>query len=284
MRSEPASTMTDNSPELQRRRSERIAVALAVQVSGIDAEGRPFFEETQTNVVSRHGGAILIRRELEPGQDVTLRNGLGMVADARVVGKVSPAGDVYGVALLDPTMDFWGVDFGPAGEENVFKAVLECSGCLNRQTVDLDEIEREVLAGGDCLALHCTQCHRTTIWRHARYETAPTAKPQEHPQADADAAVEKEPPEADKRRYPRLKVSLKACIRRGAEQDTVTVLDASRGGIRFRSAKQYAVGSVVEIAVPYTAGSGSNIFVEGTIAWRSAPDLWIEYGVKYRRN
>jgi hypothetical protein len=60
-------------------------------------------------------------------------------------------------------------------------------------------------------------------------------------------------------------VNFKACIRTFAfGDDIVTCEDISRGGLRFKSHKQYSVKTDVEVAAPYSPGS-LNIFVRGRI-------------------
>src|SRR6516225_4723952 len=59
----------------------------------------------------------------------------------------------------------------------------------------------------------------------------------------------------------RVKARVLACIRRrGFQEEVVVCEDLSKGGISFRSRNQYAEGSRLEVAVPYTPGAGA-IFV-----------------------
>jgi hypothetical protein len=58
----------------------------------------------------------------------------------------------------------------------------------------------------------------------------------------------------------------------------------SKGGICFRSRKQYFVRTAIEVAVPYSPG-GNAIFVPAEIAWvvEIAKDKLYKCGVAYRR-
>jgi hypothetical protein len=71
----------------------------------------------------------------------------------------------------------------------------------------------------------------------------------------------------NRRKHGRTRVNFKACIRRtDAPDDVVSCEDMSRGGIRFKSKKQYFEKAMIEVAVPYSPGS-SAIFVAAQIAW-----------------
>jgi hypothetical protein len=101
------------------------------------------------------------------------------------------------------------------------------------------------------------------------------------PVAPARTAVEvieqPEPPAApprpeaapeNRRKHRRTKVTFTACVKRAGndEKDTVSCEDMSRGGLRFKSKKQYYEQTVIEVAVPYSPGSQS-IFVPGKIVY-----------------
>jgi hypothetical protein len=88
----------------------------------------------------------------------------------------------------------------------------------------------------------------------------------------------------NRRKHPRTKVSYKACIRRsGLNEDVVTCEDMSKGGLSFKSRKQYYQGTEIEIAVPYSPG-GNAIFVPARIAWvvEIVKDKQYKCGVAYR--
>jgi hypothetical protein len=48
--------------------------------------------------------------------------------------------------------------------------------------------------------------------------------------------------------------------------DVVSCEDMSRGGLRFKSTKQYFATTMIEVAVPYAPG-GQSIFVPGQIMY-----------------
>jgi len=98
---------------------------------------------------------------------------------------------------------------------------------------------------------------------------------------DRKAAV----PLDNRRKHPRTRVSYKASIRRsGFTDDIVTCEDMSKGGLCFRSRKQYFQGTDIEVAVPYSPGANA-IYVPAQIAWvvEITKDKLYKCGVSYRR-
>jgi PilZ domain len=89
----------------------------------------------------------------------------------------------------------------------------------------------------------------------------------------------------NQRKHPRTKVTYKACIRRpGMPDDVVTCEDMSKGGLSFKSRRQYYERAAIEVAVPYSPG-GNAIFVLAEIAWvvEITKDKQYKCGVAYRR-
>jgi hypothetical protein len=67
-----------------------------------------------------------------------------------------------------------------------------------------------------------------------------------------------------------VKARVLACIRRRGFQEEIAVCeDLSKGGLSFRSRNQYVEGSRVEVAVPFTPGTGA-IFVPIRIVFSQA--------------
>jgi hypothetical protein len=94
----------------------------------------------------------------------------------------------------------------------------------------------------------------------------------------------KEPePQRHARRQARFDVPFTACIRsRKFGDEVVPTRNISRGGINFKSVRQYETGDHVEVAVPYAHNSG-NIFVPARVAYHQ-PGLehrLHQYGVAY---
>ena len=312
-------------PPDSRRRSSRIPKQLAIFLIGSDIEGRVFSEETKTVVLSRHGAGITSQYKLSAEQEIIIRAvESGKEAEARVVGQIGAQGDtyIYGVAFLDSTLNFWGLDFGELteAEKQASRALLECSSCQLRETVDHSDLEADVFAINRSAVRYCKRCGSSTVWKQATEEPTPSPAPVpvparstileqsvdeiDPPDAKSIAAApsttrltpkawtppEQEPPQVsaaksappatseatpgasqgtghpeDRRKHARARVKFKACIRRaGMPDDVVSCEDMSRGGMRFKSKKQYFEKTMIEVAVPYSPG-GQSIFVPAQI-------------------
>lgn len=90
----------------------------------------------------------------------------------------------------------------------------------------------------------------------------------------------------NRRKHARMRVNFKACIRRAnAQDDVVACEDMSRGGLRFKSRQKYFEKTLIEVAVPYTAGDQA-IFVPAQIVYvQELPEQHLyRCGVMYLRS
>jgi hypothetical protein len=90
-------------------------------------------------------------------------------------------------------------------------------------------------------------------------------------------------PPANRRKHPRVKVNYSACIRHPERgEDIVACEDMSKGGLRFKSPKNYYAQSLIEVAVPYQKGQPA-IFVPAKIVYvEELPEQHLfRYGVQY---
>jgi hypothetical protein len=168
------------------RRSGRIRKEVGILLLGTDNSGRVFSEETVTVVLSLHGAGILSRYKLAADEILTLRllgaNQQAEVrlvdtsqeAEVRLVGQMGEEarGYTYGVAFVDPDLDFWRIDFPPPTRYDDAKLTLECCLCRSRQVVEQSEIEADVYAIAQSILLHCQSCGIATAWRKASSEPA----------------------------------------------------------------------------------------------------------------
>ena len=212
-------------------------------------------------LVSRSGGVLRIQQKLVPGQEITLKRTTEgdqtKTARARVVAEIDhePEGFLYAFHLLESRTDFWDIDF-PAlhkAEEALARLLMECSFCQRREVVYLNELELKSFEIRRCIARVCKHCDTPSIWVEAQSEI----------KAEEDLAGRSDVEErvVPRRNRTRVRARVLACIRRRGFQEEVAVCeDLSKGGISFRSRNQYPEGSRVEVAVPYTPGSGA-IFV-----------------------
>ncbi len=99
------------------RRSTRLAIAIPLVISGVDAEGNSFCESVHTLIVNKHGGKIATTHHLAMGTEVLIENhAVGVVAKAGVVwlDATHDPGDVHHVGLqLHEAQNVWGIAFPP---------------------------------------------------------------------------------------------------------------------------------------------------------------------------
>ena len=252
------------------RQSDRVSFRMPVEASWVSPAGQTISQTAETMLVSRNGGVLRMTEKLTIGQEIHLRRSLEgdqwKNGRARVVAEIDqdpPNVYLYAIHLLDPRSDFWDIDF-PAphkGEEALARLLMECSFCQRREVVYLNEIQLKSFEVRKCVARHCNICDSPSIW----IETVSQLR-------DPDPAA---PSSADDRVIPRrnrmrIKARVLACIRRRGFQEEIAVCeDLSKGGISFRSRNQYAEGSRVEVAVPFTPGTGA-IFVPIRIVFSQA--------------
>ena len=281
----------------EKRQSERISLSLPIEVWGTDLSGRDFKQKAVTKQLARYGGTMILGIALGPEQVVAIQllSGRAQEANVKIVGQVGlqTLGHVYGFAFQDETKQtFWGIHFPPLGENEDFltKVVVECGGCSRREIAPLNEVEFDVFEANDRITRHCGDCRQSTTWKQATFEgtdsrPARPALPSELPSQNTPPTVGKATapasPAADLRRARRVKVSLKGCILLGGDEQIVSVLDLSRGGIRFHAQRKYDMDQWVQVAVPYTMAS-ANIFRPGRILWRKERgDKAFLYGLKF---
>ena len=243
------------------RQSDRISVRIALEASWTDSTGIVQREVIETLLVSRNGGVIRLSEKFFPGQEISLRRPLEgdriKTARARIVAEIDRESDgfLYAVHLIEPRSDFWDIEF-PAphkAEESLARLLMECSFCQRREVVYLNELELRSFETRKCVARICKACDAPSIWVEVQSETAATSAPTIRAMDDERVLP--------RRNRTRVKARVLACIRqRGFQEEVAVCEDLSKGGIAFRSRNQYAQGSRVEVAVPFTPGAGA-IFV-----------------------
>ncbi len=275
--------------QAEKRRSDRLTIAMSLQVTGMDQSGQRFMEQVRTLSVSRDGATIVVRRELTPGQQVIIRRPENdKTANARVVGQIGgqPHGYVYGLALPNPGTNLWDILFPPLADADkaVLRLLLECTGCRAHEIVYLNELETEVFEASSSLSRACQSCSDWTVWKQA-----PSEVPAEHLETQSNALPESHPASKSRAKKGRKEVRVhfneKACIRHpGFGEEVVHVENVSRGGLCFHSSKAYLEGSRIEVAVPYSPGAPC-IFVPARIVRaRELPGKGLKkYGVTYAR-
>ncbi len=101
---------------VDRRRSTRVPHKVRISLSGADADGFNFAEETETVTVGKEGAAARTSYNLSLGQEVSVRTkDTNRVAQFQVVwlGKAGTSEEgLVGLEWLEARR-FWGVDFPP---------------------------------------------------------------------------------------------------------------------------------------------------------------------------
>jgi hypothetical protein len=153
-----------------RRRSSRIPKEVGILLRGTDMEKKAFSEHTKTVVINRNGAGIVSRYRLAPESKINLRRlATHTHTEVRVVGLVESQSGVYiyGVAFLDPDINFWGMDFPPdtESEQKASHKLFECSRCKTYERINLDEMQSDIYAVHHALARSCKRCGSPTVWK-----------------------------------------------------------------------------------------------------------------------
>src|SRR5215471_944392 len=252
------------------RQSDRVTLRMPVETSWATAAGATFKQAAETLLVSRNGGVLRLGEKIEAGQELHLRRHIDgdhwKSTRARIVAEIDQdsSGFIYAIHLLDPRSDFWDIDF-PAphkAEEALARLLMECSFCQRREVVYLNELQLRSFEIRKCVARHCRHCDSPSIWIESLSEVASFDGNGARPGTDERVVP--------RRNRTRVKARVLACIRRrGFAEEVVVCEDLSKGGISFRSRNQYPEGSRVEVAVPFTPGTGA-IFVPIRIVFSQA--------------
>lgn len=259
-------------PQAPRRRSERILQRIPVEVSGAIASGLRFVEQTDTILISAFGGSISLSQELLPDQFVRIRNlASGIEEDFRVVGSINVVfGNrrEYGVELLNPTSQFWGIKFVAPPEKEQPAALMQCSECKKVSLVSLSASHLEIFLQMGAIALHCESCDMTTRWRPA--ESRADAS-----EGHVPTTVTSSP--AERRRFPRYRLTMRVSVRRpSGEAEREHMVDISKSGLCFLSKRTHEIGDVLRFSLPSASSEGRT----GKIVWKRSADLGQLYGVQ----
>jgi hypothetical protein len=263
------------SPSL--RRSDRVSLTLLLEASGTDSHGREFKEPARTLLINRTGAVIALDRSLAPEQKIHVRRQAPSEAhrqtDARVVGQFGRQKDgyLYGIEILDPAMDLWGIEFPAIAEsaEAVARMLLECTYCRSREVVYLNELELHGFETNRGIARHCRTCGVPSIWTQAPHEDGKKLSARAARGRRTGESQEIAVPGGDQqeRRRIRLKTRLTACIRQSGGDDELAVCeDISPIGMCFRSKRRYDADALIEVAVPYAPDS-ANIFLSARVVY-----------------
>ena len=275
------------------RRSDRVSLTLLLEASGEDAHGKSFTDPTRTLLINQTGAVIVLERELKTGQRVRLKRKSPLEshreADVRVVGQFGreKEGFLYGVEILDPQKDLWGIEFPPIAnsEEAVARMLLECSYCRGREVVYLNELDLRGFESNRGIARHCKVCGVPSIWTQAPHEDEKKLTSRAARARRDQRDVLPDGGEQRERQRLRMKTRLTACIRQaGADDELAVCEDISPIGMCFRSKRRFDADASIDVAVPYAPDS-ANIFLPARIVYsEEMPKAGLfRHGTEYRR-
>jgi hypothetical protein len=277
------------------RRSDRVSLILLLEASGTDINGQEFAAPARTMQINRTGAVILLDRDLRPDQHIDIKRKAASEAHrhskVRVVGQFGhqKEGYVYGIEILQPESDVWGIEFPPIAEseEAVARMLLECTYCRGREVVYLNELELRGFETTRGIARHCKTCGVPSIWTQAPHEDEKKLASRAARGRRGQAAPGEIPAGGEQRERQRLrmKTRLTACIRQANEDDELAVCeDISPVGMCFRSKRRYNAETAISVAVPYSP-EAANIFLSARVIYcEEMPKAGLfRHGVEYRR-
>ena len=99
-----------------RRGTQRVAMQIEVRVSGYNAEGARFTEDTRTVLISGFGCLVTLQTPVNRGKRLTLTNLQTKKTVECLVAYHEASGDVWqvGLAFIALNQPFWPVEFPPA--------------------------------------------------------------------------------------------------------------------------------------------------------------------------
>ena len=268
---------TSQSERRPERRSDRISLGLRIRVSGRSGLNQEFATTTRTVLVSRHGAKIILEHDQVPSGELSIGClNTNKEAEARLVGFMGEEaeGPSYGIEFLDKEINLWNIAFPPLEESGkaVARTLLRCQRCGTTELAYLNETEAIIFQFRDYVPRPCATCQDLCLWDQMVWQ-------REWPLRMHQAAE----PQPHAHRQTRFDVPFMACIRsQKFGEEVVPTRNISRGGVNFKSVRQYESGDQVEIAVPYAANSG-NIFVPARVAYHQPgrAQRLHQYGVAY---
>ncbi len=289
--------MTDpnGNPPPATRRSDRVSLTLLLEVSGRDSQGQEFQDPARSLLINRTGAVIVSERELAPGEIIHLRRRAPgethREGQARVIGQFGKQQDgfLYGVELVDPTRDLWGVEFPPVAEspDSVARMLLECTYCRGREVIYFNELELSAFETNRGIARHCKKCGVPSIWTQAPHENEAKLGARAARGRRGSDTPDGTPPDQEQRerRRIRLRTRLTACIRQpGADDELAVCEDISPIGMCFRSKRRYEADTPILVAVPYSP-EAANIFLPARVVYseKLAKAGLFRHGTEYRK-
>ena len=97
----------------EKRRGRRMNSRVQIKLAWESGDGKRLSLETNTRIVNPYGCMVVLSESFELDQRLALTNLATQASNAAVVvwkGNESPEGWEYGIELVAPDMDFWGLE------------------------------------------------------------------------------------------------------------------------------------------------------------------------------
>jgi hypothetical protein len=99
-----------------RRRSQRVLMQVSVRLRGLDSQGKPFDEQTDTLAINAHGALVLLQARVTSGSMITLHNNATREEQECVVAFLGPVRGnqaEIGLEFSARRPQFWRIAFPP---------------------------------------------------------------------------------------------------------------------------------------------------------------------------
>jgi hypothetical protein len=97
----------------EKRRGRRMNSRVPVRLEWDDANGKRIGVDAHTRVINPYGCMVVLAQSLDLEHRLALTNLISQSSNAAIIvwkGNQRPDGWEYGVELVAPEMDFWGLD------------------------------------------------------------------------------------------------------------------------------------------------------------------------------
>jgi PilZ domain-containing protein len=255
------------------RRTERVLLKIAIELSGKGADGQLFRERTFTLVVNRHGAKISSKSPLQIRSEIIITNIERDVAcPFRVIRWLfedEGGSSEWGVECLEPESNFWGIVFPKAEkinpERGVVHALLKCLACHGRELAQLTIQEYKTVAAPHWFERWCASCNNTTEWSFAPVQEGPRGFA---PSLEVTRGkLSPQPTAAERRRANRLAIKLPMRVRLQDGREVATTSENyCKNGVCCVSNLGAKEGDRVRVTVPFSLGE-DNPGVPAWIIW-----------------
>lgn len=254
------------------RRSDRVEMSIPIRVRGMSVQTKFFDEQTQTDLLSKHGFLTHLRSLVELESEIHVTSLKNNAAGTFRVAWVNTRGQEgfhnVGLELVESDGDLWEVMFPPERPEDheaVAQAWLECQRCRQKLLTPVPEAEYEHLCEGFLIAKPCERCKATTPWEFTSEGEPPSnaAQPQEAALEPGFESAGKAPASGSEtglehRRRGRAPLEMRIKVTRRKHgitmEDFCDTANVSREGVYFLTDGNYTRGESVEVVLRYKEG------------------------------